>query len=373
MMKLSIFLLILSFTLSLKARSIYEYQRPIWAMGMGGVYTPFPRDADMPTTNAAYLRYSKEIHLELFNVGLGAPGLNTIRDFQRLPPLKTVSDVNSYYGKTLWTGFDGRASFTAPYFGMSVYNNFFIRSYFTNPLVPQWYVNYINDYGLTVAGAAALGPDVSVGLAVKKINRWGGENTLGFNIIDQYISTQNSNVILDQFQNKGVGYGMDVSLLYRSEDGTGPIATLVWKDLGSTAFQKTAGATSPPHIPDNLILGAGYVFDGPGVDAKMGFEYRSIRNLHMQLGEKLHAGVELSLPLIDLRCGISQGYMTYGFGLDLFFLRLEAAQFTEEMGYYPGQSPEQHLQVALSVDLSVDADFNITNGSGKRRKLKQRR
>ena len=355
------------------ARGPLEYQRPIWAMGMGGVYTPFPRDADMPTTNAAYLRNVKSIGLELFNVGIGAPGLETIQDFQDLPPLDTVSDANSYLGKTVWTAFDGRASFVAPNFGVSVYNDFFIRSYFTNPLVPQWYVNYINDYGITVAGAVSLNPDTSIGVAVKRINRWGGENTLGFDVIDQYTSSQDTDVILDQFQDKGVGYGMDFSFLYKSDKSSGPIFTFVWKDVGGTAFIKTAGTEAPPHIAQNMILGAGYVFDGPGIDAKFGVEYREISTIGMQLGEKLHAGCELSLPLIDLRAGMSQGYMTYGLGIDLWLFRMDVAQYTEEMGYYPGQTPEQHLQVAFTLDLSVDADFNIMSQDGKKRKLKQRR
>jgi hypothetical protein len=371
---LSIFFLTLS-TQVIAGTPAYEYQRPVWAMGMGGVYTPFPREVDMPTTNAAYLHYVKSLDVEIFNINAGSPDLDTIKVFQNIN-LNNFADVNNYLGKTAYVGFDGRASVVSPNFGFSFYDSYYLRTYFTNPLMPSWYVNFLNDYGVTLAGAVGLGPDMSFGFAAKRINRMGGDQNLGFSTINSFISSQDSNTILDQFKNKGIGYGMDLSLLYKHENETnGPIATLVWKDLGNTTFQKTSGTDAPPHIDENLILGAGYILEGPfGFGTKFGLEYRNIRTTSMQLGEKLHTGVELSLPLVDVRCGISQGYMTYGAGIDLWFFRIDAAEYTEETGYYPGQNPEHRLEIGLTLDLSVDADFNITNSAdGKKRHLKQRR
>ena len=362
------------------AGGVFEYQRPIWSMGMGGVYTPFPRESDMPTANPAYLRYVKSMNLELLNFTVGAPGMNAIAEFQNLPPMNSLADLNAYMGKTIWTGSEGRVSFVAPYFGISVYDNFYLRSYFSNPLMPEWNLDFINDYGFTAASATALGPDLSLGFAIKRINRWGGNNALGFDLIDQYISTQDTNVILDQFSDKGIAYGMDMSLLWKTENNSSPIVTLVWKDVGNTTFQKTSGSAAPPHIGENLILGVGYILDGPGVDLKTGFEYRNIRTKNVQLGEKLHAGMEVSLPLVDLRFGMSQGYATYGLGLDLWVFRIDIAQYTVEEGFYPGQTPDQRIQFGLTLDLSVDADFRISGansrdgvGGSSRRKLKERR
>lgn len=356
-----------------KARRAFEYQRPVWSLGMGGVYTPFPRTSDIPTTNAAYLSHVKTMNLEILNLVAGAPGLSSIQDIQALPPMTDISDFNSYLGTTIWTGLDGKVSFVAPHFGVSLYNNFYLKSYFTNPLVPEWYLDFINDYGITLAGSAFVGPDLSFGFAVKRINRWGGANVVGFDTINEYISSQDSAVILDQFQDKGLGYGMDISLLYKTDKSSSPILTFVWKDLGSTTFEKTSGSRAPPHIAENLIFGLGYEFDGPGVGAKAGFEYRNIRTTNMQIGQKLHMGTELSLALIDLRFGISQGYATYGLGLDLWLFNLDIAQYTVEEGFYPGQTPDQRLQIGLTLDLSVDADFKVIGQDGRKRKLKQRR
>ncbi len=355
------------------ARRGFEYQRPIWSLGMGGVYTPFPKEEDMPTANAAFLAKVTSINIELINIFAGAPGLEAMQDLQSLPPISSIADLNNYMGKTIWTALDGRFSLVGPNFGLSLYNNFYLKSYFSNPLMPEWDLDFNNDSGLTLSGAVTLAPHLSLGLGLKRITRWGGEKTIGFDLIDQYIQTQNSDLILDQFQDKGIGYGADLSLLFRPDSGSVPTATLVWKDVGFTSFQKTAGSQAPPHIRDNLILGLGYNWDWPGLDTKLGFEYRNITTPSMQFGKKLHLGAEFSLPLVDLRMGLSQGYMTYGLGLDLLFFRFDLAQYTVEGGTYPGQSPDQRLQMGLSINLEVDADFNITSKDGKKRKLKQRR
>ncbi len=373
MMKfITIFIIILT-SISTQASGVFEYQRPVWSLGMGGVYTPFPRETDIPTTNAAHLRHVKVMNLELLNLAGGAPGPETVKYFQSLPPITNFNALNSYMGKTIWTGLDAKASLVVPNFGFSLYNNAYAKSYFSNPLVPEWQVDFKNDYGMNLAGAASLGSNLSFGYALKRIDRTGGNKVVDFNTIDQYITTKNTNIILQQFGDKGTGYGVDLSLLYKEEKLNSPIVTVVYKDVGSTAFVKTAGTKAPPHIEQNLILGLGYLLDGSIIDAKAGFEYRHINTKNVQIGQKLHMGAEVSLPLFDLRVGSSQGYGTYGLGLDLWLFRLDIAQYTVEEGFYPGQSPDQRMQVGLTLDMTFDADFSVTSVNGKRRKLKQRR
>lgn len=373
MMKFKIILFIILSSIVSNASGVFEYQRPVWSLGMGGVYTPFPRESDMPTTNAAYLRHVKEMNLEVLNLAGGAPGPDTVTYFQSLPPITNFNALNSYMGKTIWTGLDARASLVTPGFGISLYNNVYAKSYFNNPLIPEWHIDFKNDSGMNIAGASSLGSNLSLGYALKRINRTGGDKIVDFNTIDQYITTSDTSLILQQFQDKGTGHGIDLSLLYKEEKSNSPIVTLVWKDVGSTAFVKTSGTKAPPHIEQNLILGVGYLLEGSIIDAKAGFEYRNIQTKNIQIGQKLHMGAEISLPLFDLRFGSSQGYGTYGLGIDLWLFRLDIAQYTVEEGFYPGQSPDQRVQVGLTLDMVFDANFSVTSVNGKRRKLKQRR
>lgn len=374
-MKIWIVLFIL-ISLEVLAKRLPDINRPIWSMGMGGVSAPFPRDIDMPTINAAYLSHVQEMGLELFTLGVGGPGITKFGEIQELPPMESFSSLNEYMGLPLWAGANGRFSVIAPYFGISGYINYGLYTYLNNPLVPELYVNFANDSGITTAFGIPVGPGSSFGIAFKRITRWGGEKVIDYSLIDEYMQTEDTSVILDELSDKGIGYGADISYLYKPQE-SGPVFTVIWKDVGYTTFQKTSGNSSPPGIAENLTMGLGYILDGPGIDVRAGLEYRYITTQNMQLGNKLHLGAELSLPLVDLRAGLHQGYSTFGFGMNLWILRFEVAQYTEELGEYPGQRPDPRIQVGLTLDLSVDANFSITsnNGSnaGKKRKLKQRR
>lgn len=52
---------------------------------------------------------------------------------------------------------------------------------------------------------------------------------------------------------------------------------------------------------------------------------------------RIHLGTELTfLQFFDLRFGINQGYFTLGYGLDLAFLEIQFALYSQEYGRYPG-------------------------------------
>ena len=357
-----------------KAEALFNYQVPAWSLGMGGVHIPFPREGDIPTSNSAFLSHVKEISFEFLNLEIKGPGIEDITDFQELPEADGAEDLNSFYGRPIQTGLDARLSIIAPRIGFSGYTNVNLRSYLSNPLVPEWYINYLSDYGMTIAFSTVFSDSLSAGIGLKRMTRTGGEVVLDTQQINDYVNGVTDTAdILELFDDTGVGYGVDVSFLYKTPGDSSSIATLVWKDVGTTSFLKTAGDQNPVAIKDNLTLGLGYVMNRTGLDIKTGFEYRHILTSSEPIGKKLHAGIEVSLPLIDLRAGMSQGYSTFGAGLDLWIMRLEVAKFTEEYGEYPGQTPEERLQLSLTMDFSVDADFSMTSKSGKRRKLKQRR
>jgi hypothetical protein len=357
-----------------QAKALSSYQVPAWSLGMGGVHMPFPRDGDIPTSNAAFLSHVNEISFELLNLEIKTPGLDDITKFQELPNANGAEGLSSLYGRPIQTGLDARLSILGPRIGFSGYTNTYLKSYLSNPLVPEWYIHYLSDYGLTVAFSTVFSDTLSAGIGLKRVTRSGGEVVLDTQGINDYVSGVTSTAdILELLDDVGIGYGIDVSFLYKSPGDSSSIATVVWKDVGTTSFQKTSGDQNPPSIKDNLTLGLGYIVKGPGLDIKTGFEYRHILTSGEQIGKKLHAGIEVSLPLVDLRAGLSQGYSTFGAGLDLWIMRLEVAKFTEEFGVYPGQTPEESFQLSLTMDFSVDADFSMTSKSGKRRKLKQRR
>lgn len=362
-----IFFLILAKTA--RAQEIFEYNRPLKALGMGNVYSVFVRDVDATTANPAALAFVSAISWEMVNANFGVNGLDAYNDFKDIGSISSPSDYDQVVGKKIWVSLFAKTSFAMPYFGFTAYNDGKLSAIIRNPAYPQFDANFINDTGLNAAGAIPIGPLASFGFGVKRITRWGGNQTIGLGVI----SSGGSSNLADQFQNKGIGYGFDLAFMMKVPSPMSPTIALTWMDVGSTAFSKIAGADAPPRIHDNLSLGLGTQLDLPGLDVSAGMEYRHITEAGIQIGKKLHFGTEISLPFVDLRAGLSQGYPTYGAGFNLFFMRLDAATYTVETGDYPGQSPENRIQLGLSFELSVDADFKFYSKDGKKRKLKQRR
>jgi len=64
----------------------------------------------------------------------------------------------------------------------------------------------------------------------------------------------------------------------------------------------------------------------------------------------LHAGAQVRLlRFITVRGGLNKGWYSLGAGIDLSFLELDAAIFTEELGRYPGDKGRSGLSVQVGI------------------------
>ncbi len=128
----------------------------------------------------------------------------------------------------------------------------------------------------------------------------------------------------------------------------------VFSALGSGGLPSAPSEDDPEYvsetyiIPMELSLGAAWQPDLGAISALVDPE------LHVQITDpfgtadldpdrprsfwtRLHMGTELTLlRFFDLRFGVNQGYFTLGTGLDLMFLDVQFALFSQEFGRYPG-------------------------------------
>jgi hypothetical protein len=85
-------------------------------------------------------------------------------------------------------------------------------------------------------------------------------------------------------------------------------------------------------------------------------------------------GLEIGLPLIDIRGGFNQGYYTMGATIDLWLLRFDLAYYGVELGEYPGQDEDRRIEAQLIIDIGFDPSLNFLDfNKSKKKKLKQRR
>ena len=81
------------------------------------------------------------------------------------------------------------------------------------------------------------------------------------------------------------------------------------------------------------------------------------------MGSNLGLGLELGLPLLNLRGGMSQGYYTAGAGIDLGMIQADVATWGVELGAYPGQSVDRRYMAQLTIQLGIDFG-NLFGGGG---------
>lgn len=351
------------------ATEIFEYAKPLKAWGMGGVQIPFVKEGDAVMANPAALGFVSSVTWQMFDVSFGLNGQDAYNNFKDFQAPSSPADYNDLIGKKLWVGGAGKMGLVTPNFGLTILSDTKFSGIVRNPAYPEFDVSYFSDTTLAMGFAFAIGPLQTVGATIKQISRWGGNQTIGLSTLSSGTTT----AVTDQFQNKGRGFGLDLAYMMKIPTPLNPSFSIVWQDVGSTSFVKTAGVDAPERIKDNLALGAGLLMDLPGLDLSAGMEYSHVLDNSIQLGKKLHFGTELSLPFIDLRAGLNQGYATYGAGLSILFIDFDVALSKVEAGEYPGQTPEDRVLFGLSFNVSIDADFKMTAKDGKKRNLKQRR
>ncbi|MGE3758810.1 MAG: hypothetical protein AB7H97_13705 [Pseudobdellovibrionaceae bacterium] len=352
------------------ATELFEYGHNIRALGMGMAYTALARDTDALYYNPAAFAEISGLRLRPFDIGVGVNGQEVMDTVSEFTTFDSLEDLNGLYGKRPWIGFGLRVAFAMPYFGFGVYDSGFASFYLTNPAMPAMNVNYANDMAFAMGGGIHLAPGLSFGITGKRILRQGYRGDIPLTTL---ASNGSGSALLEEISNRGWGYGVDLGLLYVIK---APVLTTslaaVWKDAGDTSFQKESGKDSPPHIDGNQILGAAVDADLFIGNLIATVDYRHA-NEKVDLGKKLHAGLELSLPLLDIRGGFSQGYYSYGMTLDLWLLLIDLATYGVELGAYPGQTEDRRYMLTISSELGFDPNFSFNDSTGRRRKLKQRR
>ena len=368
---ISVLIGLLAFSTTAVATEIIESNLTVRGLGMGGVLDSIARDTDAIFFHPAALGMIDGLRLQIVDLGLGVNGTSAYSDLQTAN--NNTATLANYAGKRYWLGLNGKTALAIPRFGFGAYDNGYLDISVQNPVLPQLNTTYINDWGYYMAYGQETVPGLYIGMALKQVNRVGGTQVIPVSNLANSLTN-----LADQFQDKGVGYGLDLSMIYQAKTTFQPAFHAIYHDIGATTFRKQTGTNAPPRIEPNVTFGFTTLLDLPGLDWTNAIEYRYAGNVGdtYDATKKIHLGTELSLPFIDLRAGVNQGWATYGVGINVLLGSLDIAYYDVEMGGYAGQDNQNRIMVSFSMELSFDVNFNITGINGKggpRRKLKLRR
>ena len=356
-----------------QAIELYQAGLPPRCLAMGGTCIAHSRGVQGMFINPATLARVEGMELTLFqfSAAVSQNAQDYVNAINNNSDNKiTATDLQDLYGKTITADVSARGGLVLPYFGVGAYSTNYLTETFSNPAYPTFNINYISDYGYLVAAALPLAKTTSLGFKVRSAKRWGGNKDID---VSTLIGSSNQDVISSNFSDHGAGVALDLAFITTVEADLKPTFALVWNDVGQTRYRMYSGTQDPPVQTDNLIFGTSIQHEFLFGDWTHSFEYQYIRTEGEDLGKKLHLGTEASYGFLDLRGGLSQGYLTYGVGIDLAILEIDATFFSSEMGAYSGQIRNDRYQIGLTMTFDFDQSFKLTNMDGKKRRLKQRR
>ena len=348
----------------------YDYNQNVADLGRGGLHEISPTNGASMLANPAILGFVRGFHSVPLSLQLGANGQQTLTNLQTNPP--SQSNLNSYFGQNIWVGADAYSTFEFPFFGFALYGTSYADLWASNPAYPSLNIETLEDLAYVVGFGVPVSKEIAIGMNFKRITRYGAIVTVG----PSSLVTENTSQIQSQIQSAagGTGYGIDLGLLYRGESSIHPTFSVDWKDAGWVTFTPNAsGGTAPPQLEDNLNVAVEFSQNYLGVGWLAGAEFRHLINWNIDSSKKINFGAELDLGLLDARCGLYEGYFTYGTSVDLWILTIDAAEYTIERGIYAGQSSDARIQLGLRIEAGLDPDFNFVSFGGKHRHLKQRR
>jgi hypothetical protein len=349
------------------------------ALGMGNAYTAVADDADALMYNPAMLAKVKGVHWRVMNPRVGIDNPNNVQLAGKLTDQSTdvATKINSLYGSNIWTGGGGMSAVTVPYFGFGAYVNTEAGIKAQSPPYAHIDTNYYFDYGATLGFALPLIPEfVAIGVSTRSVNRTGTTGGIG----PATLAQNDINALTNEFKRRGSAFAVDSGIIFTAPGPIAPTVSFVYRNMGYTTFSHQEGAGSPPSIAPEMIAGAAFKIDLPLITITPSIDYRYIGQ-NVATGNNLGLGVEVALPLIDLRAGMNQGYYTAGLGLDMGLIRADVATWAVELGAYPGQEADRRYMAQLTIQLGFDPSLfwgsstssSGTGTSGERRHLKQRR
>lgn len=357
---------------SVYAIELYNRYTSVRALGMGNAYTPIARGTESLFYNPAGLAKTKEITFTALKFRIGANEMDAYSEVKGLDTTNFASTLRKFYGEHGYFSLGAMSGFSTPNFAIAAYDSFNMSGDFSNPALPSFQVDFVNDLGVATGFGFDIVPGFSMGFVAKRISRKGTSSEISV------ASLVNLNVdeLKRELDNNGIGYALDWGMGWTFPTPVKPTLSFVMRDIGNTRFTLDEGIRRPPTDKSEMIAGMSLEIETSLLSITPVFEMRHINSdgaIH--IGKKIHMGVEFDLPGLSLRGGLHQGYYTAGAGINLGIVNMDVATYGVELGEYPGQKEDRRYMLEFTVDFGFDPTSGSFLGldNANRKKLKQRR
>lgn len=351
-MKKLIFLLLIFLSFKVSAQEVRYLNRSPKALLMGDAFTSLADDTYTLFYNPAGLANSRAVEVSLLNPSFGVT--NALDELDRFDnfPNNDVSAINErLQGLPVYaqTGISPGIKMGG-FFGVNFLANSTTSLILRNKTHPEIDIDYRYDRGFVMGGAytfgraptrrwkgGASGSYTTIGFGFKYLNREGVDST--YDLFGTKLLSDIANGIADTDDikeafgySKGKAYGYDFGILHSEVIGRSKFnAALSVMDIGDTRFDIEQGKAPIPEQEMMVNLGTSWEQDFGLFDTTFAFDLHPL-NSGMDFGRKIHLGMKLGLPFVDLMAGLNAGRLSYGAALNIWPIRLMAGFYEVELG-----------------------------------------
>ncbi len=125
-------------------------------------------------------------------------------------------------------------------------------------------------------------------------------------------------------------------------------------DIGDTRFKTISGKDKVK--PQEMMVRSGVAFkqDFKLFDYSLSFDFHPM-NKGVDIGRMIHFGVDIGLPLLRFMVGVSEGYPSYGMGVNLWPIKIIGGFYSVELGSKFREQEGKRAFVYLNLfDFSLD-------------------
>lgn len=377
MRKLTIILFMIA-SFSSIAREITYLARSPRALLMGDAYTSIANDDEYTLFyNPAALGVNQSVTITPLNPTFGLTNaLDELDRFEDFPSNDTSAIADRLLGFPVFLHVDGIPTVKIPYFALSLFASSTTSMVLRNKVHPSLNIKYALDKGFATGFAFSFGNGAtrkkgskkvtpgsrtSVGLGVKFIKREGLDSSFDLFSTD-ILNTVNNGVesaadlrdALGFSRGKGWGYDLGVEHIFSTGITEFRLGASVL-DIADTKFKKTSGDVDIPRQEMAINFGSSVRQDLKLLEWTLAFDLHSL-NQPIDYRRKIHIGGSFRLLNLEFLAGFSQGYVSYGVGLNLWPIKIIAGFYGVELGEKYREEKGSRAVIQLKL-LEIDLDL----------------